>query len=111
MNEDTGDCDPQPCGDALADGETVAAVASQGAPLLPPPSPLAAVEGSVLNLGAVPISAVLAMLVLGETLPPRFWFGAALVLGATALLCARVSENPAPVRADAGATAAAREAV
>lgn len=71
---------------------------------------LSAVEGSVLSLGAVPISAVLAMIVLGETLPPRFWFGAALVLGATALLCARVSETPAPVRADAGTTAPAREA-
>ena len=42
MNEETGDCDPQPCRDAVADAETAATVASQGAPLLPPEAPLTA---------------------------------------------------------------------
>lgn len=47
---------------------------------------LPTVEGSVLSLGTVPASAILAMIVLGERPSLRFWAGAALVFAGTVLM-------------------------
>jgi drug/metabolite transporter (DMT)-like permease len=45
-----------------------------------------AAAGGVLSLMVVPLSAALALAFLGERQPPRFWVGAALVLGAALVI-------------------------
>lgn len=53
---------------------------------------LSAVEGSVMSLATVPVSAALAVMFLGETMSVRFLLGGALVLTACALLCLTMSD-------------------
>jgi drug/metabolite transporter (DMT)-like permease len=53
---------------------------------------LSAVEGSVMSLATVPLSAALAVVFLGEMMSVRFLLGGALVLGACALLCLTMSD-------------------
>ena len=50
---------------------------------------ISAVEGGILSLCAVPASAVLAYVVLGETQGVRFWVGATIVFAVAVFLNAR----------------------
>lgn len=52
-----------------------------------------AVEGGVLSLTTVPLSALFAMLLLQETLRIRFWMGAALILAAAISLISMPNRN------------------
>lgn len=56
-----------------------------------------AVEGGVLSLTAVPLSAILALVVLQETLSLRFWLGGALILAAAISLIIRPATKAAIV--------------